>query len=204
MSDYNFDVKGRLPVVPLSLEFKELATPKELIVDYKNGDIFVVTETGDIVNICASTTTMEAFAKYLSENPDIVETLVVTVPDKNKPGGYTTDTIKNVLDYMYSYIDTINSRTFNYAKSDVDGGAALAAKKLVNALTIRTDSGSTTYDGSTPVSVNLNQYYSANGGEVNGDMKLLGNLVLSKDQMYGTELPNSGVEGQLFFLILDD
>lgn len=199
MSDslYNFDTKGRLPVVPLSYEFKDFAKVRELIVDYSAGDVYVKTDNGDIINICASRTTMENFAEYLKENPDIVGLLNIKTPDGN------TDNIENMLNIFYTRIEELNNKSYLYAASDRDGGSATSAEKLNNSLTIKEEESVSTFDGSENISIDLTKYYSKSGGEITGEVILGDTLVLSQNIMYGTELPSKGSEGQLFFLIVD-
>lgn len=194
---YNFNSKGRLPVVPLSYEFRDFAKVRELIVNYTTGDVYVKTDNGDLVNICASTSTMEKFAEYLKTNPDIVGDLTVTTPDG------TQDTIENVLNAFYNNIEALNNKSYLYAGSDTDGGSAKSANRLNNALTIQEESGNTVFDGSSDKSVDLTKYYKNTGGEITGDVTLGDVLILSENIMYGTELPATGSEGQLFFLIVD-
>lgn len=42
---------GRVPVQPLPYELKELADTRELIVNYKNGDMYVVSDDGTLIDI---------------------------------------------------------------------------------------------------------------------------------------------------------
>lgn len=194
---YNFNAKGRLPVVPLSYEFKDFAKVRELIVNYSTGDVYVKTDDGELINICTSKTTMENFAEYLKNNPDIVGELVITTPDGEQ------DTVENTINTFYRYIEELNNKSYLYAGSDTDGGSATSANKLNNSLTIQEDSGVTVFDGSEDKSVDLTKYYKTSGGEISGDVTLGDVLILSQNVMYGTELPANGTEGQLFFLIVD-
>lgn len=194
---YNFNAKGRLPVVPLSYEFKDFAKVRELVVNYSTGDVYVKIDDGSLVNICASTTTMEKFAEYLKSNPDIINEITITTPDGEQ------DTIENTLNMFYTYIEELNNKSYLYAGSDTDGGSATSANRLNNTLTIQEDSGITEFDGSEDKSVDLTKYYKTTGGEISGDVTLGDVLILSQDIMYGTELPAKGTEGQLFFLIVD-
>jgi hypothetical protein len=199
MSDslYNSNSMGRLPVVPLSYEFKDFAKIRELVVNYTTGDVYVKTDSGELVNICASISTMEKFAEYLKTNSDIVSDLTVTTPDGAQ------DTVENVLNTFYSRIEDLNNKSYLYAGSDTDGGSAKSANRLNNSLTIQEDNGNTVFDGSSDKSVDLTEYYKNTGGEITGDVTLGDVLILSKNIMYGTELPATGSEGQLFFLIVD-
>ena len=194
---YNFNSKGRLPVVPLSYEFKDFAKIRELVADYETGDVYIKTDDGTLVNICTSKTTMEKFAEYLQTNPDVVGELIVTTPDGKQ------DTIENTLNMFYTYIENLNNKGYLYAGSDTDGGPAKVANKLTNSLNVHSDSGVVSFDGSKDQNVDLTDYYKNTGGEINGDVELGGNLILSENVMYGTELPAKGEEGQLFFLIVD-
>lgn len=194
---YNFNVKARVPVVPLSYEFKDFAKIRELVVDYTTGDVYVKTDNGELVNICASRSNMEKFAEYLQSNPDIINDLIVTTPDGNQ------DTIENTLNMFYGYIEDLNNKSYLYAGSDTDGGSATSANKLNNTLTIQESGTATVFDGSSSKTVDLTKYYKSTGGEISGDVTLGDVLILSENVMYGYELPASGTEGQLFFLLVD-
>lgn len=199
MSDslYNFEVKARLPVVPLSYDSRDLAKIREFIVDYTTGDAYVKTDSGELINICASKTTMENFAEYLKANPDIIANIIVRTPDG------TEETIEATFAKFYEILDKIDTKSFLYAGSATDGGPATSAERLNHTLTIHEENKSSQYNGSANVSVDLSNYYKKTGGEINGDVTIGELLILTEGQMYGTELPPTGTEGQLFFLIAD-
>lgn len=44
-------ISGRTPIQPLPYELKELATTRELIVNYKNGDMYIVSDDGTLIDI---------------------------------------------------------------------------------------------------------------------------------------------------------
>lgn len=194
---YNFKAKGRLPVVPLSYEFKELVKTREFIVDYSTGDAYVCTDSGELVNIAASDSTMEKFAEYLKNNPDLIGNITVVTPDGEQ------NTLIETFEKIFERIDALNNKSFLYAGSATDGGPATSAERLNHSLTVIEDDGTTTFDGTENVSINLDKYYKNTGGEIYGDVTLLEKLILTENQMYGTELPATGEEGQLFFLIED-
>lgn len=194
---YNFKAKGRLPVVPLSYEFKELVKTREFIVDYSTGDAYVCTDSGELVNIAASDSTMEKFAEYLKNNPDLIGNITVVTPDGEQ------NTLIETFEKIFERLETLNNKSFLYAGSATDGGPATSAEKLNHSLTVIEDDGTTTFDGTENVSINLDKYYKNTGGEIYGDVTLLEKLILTENQMYGTELPATGEEGQLFFLIED-
>lgn len=192
---YDFEKKGRIPVVPLSYEFKELAKIRELIVNYSTGDVYIKTDSGDIVNICASETIMQNFAEYLENNPDILSNITIRTPDGSE------DDIQATLERFYEIIDRIDKKEFKYAGSDSDGGSANSAKRTVNTLQL-IESGSThVFNGSEPVAVDFTKYFKTSGGTISGAVTLEDKLILTEGQMYGTSLPTTGKEGQLFFLI---
>ena len=195
---YNFKNKARIPVVPLSYEYKDFAKIREIVVNYKTGDIYVCIDDGTLVNICASETTMQEFAKYLKDHPDILDDLLVTLPDGSQ------DILKNVLNKFYEMIKQIDDRTFDYAGSEYDGGPANSAEMLEHALTVTTDEESTIFNGTEDVSVDLTKYYHISGGPVTGPVELKNKLILTENEMFGPTLPATGEEGQLFFLMKSD
>lgn len=197
-NSYNFESKGRLPVVPLSYEFKDLAKAREFIVDYSTGDAYVCTDNGDIINICASKNTMEKFAEYLKRNPDIVANIIVKTTDGEEA------TLRETFDRFYEILNKLNNKSFLYAGSSTDGGAATSAEKLNHSLTVLEDDNSSEFNGSADIDIDLTKYYKNTGGEITGTVILMDSLIFTENQMYGTELPSTGTEGQLFFLISND
>ena len=196
MSDslYNFETKGRLPVVPLSYEFVDLAKIRELIVNYSNGDVYVKTDSGDIVNIAASENIMKKFAEYLKNNPDIIANITVVTDNGSA-------TIKDTFSEFYRILEKLDNKSFLYAGSATDGGPATEAERLLHSLRIIEDDITTEYNGSEDVEVHMDKYYRRTGGEITGSVTLKDRLVLGSEYSYGTELPENGSEGQLFFLI---
>lgn len=195
MSDlYNFETKGRLPVVPLSYDHKDLAVAKEFIINYKTGSAYVCKENGEIINICTSEETMRIFAEYLQDNPNILANVTVVTNDG-------TFTITETLNKIYDFINEINGKSYKYAGSETDGGPAKVANKVAGTLTISGSGINQTFDGSANKTVDLSTLFSKSGGEITGDVTLKKKLIVTRDQMYGTSLPTDGVEGQIFFLI---
>lgn len=194
---YNFEAKGRIPVSPLSYDFKDLSKPREIIVDYINGDVYVHTDNGDIVNICASNNTMKIFAEYLKANPDTITSIIIKTPDGKE------DTVEATFERFYEILEEINNKTYLYAGSHSDGGSAISADKLIHSLSIIEDDASYKFDGSSDIKIDLTKYYKSTGGPITGDITLRDKLYLTENYMYGTELPATGKEGQLFFLIVD-
>lgn len=192
---YNFKAKGRIPVVPLSYEFKDLVKSREFIVDYSTGDAYVCTDSGELVNIAASESTMKKFADYLKENPDLIGSITVVMPDGEQ------NTLITTFEKIFEQLEALNNKSFLYAGSSTDGGSATSAERLNHTLTIIEDDSTSEFDGSENVDIDLTKYYKNTGGEIYGDVTLLDKLIITKDEMFGTELPAAGEEGQLFFLI---
>lgn len=66
----NFDIKSRVPVRALSYENKDMAVPKELVIDYDAGIIYVTDKDGNVINVSTNQKTIDAIINYISQNPD--------------------------------------------------------------------------------------------------------------------------------------
>lgn len=52
-SKHSYTAGSRIPVRPLSIDNKNLALPKELIIDYENSKIYICNMDGEIIDITA-------------------------------------------------------------------------------------------------------------------------------------------------------
>ena len=192
--NYNFRDKARLPVIPLSYEHKYLAVPKEFILNYKTGSAYVCLEDGNVINICTSEETMKIFSEYLKNNPDILADAIIITNDGNF-------TLTETLEKIYQFIDEVNGKTYKYAGSESDGGPANVANKVAGVLTVSGSGLDTTFDGSTNTTLDLSVLFSKFGGQITGDVTLDKKLIITRNEMFGPELPENGTEGQVFFLL---
>lgn len=191
---YNFRDKARLPVIPLSYEYKSLAVPKEFILNYKTGSAYVCLEDGSIINICTSEETMKVFSEYLKENSDILTNAIIVTNDGNF-------TITETLNKIYQFIDEVNGKTYKYAGSESDGGPANVANKVSGVLSVTGSGIEQEFDGSSNTTIDLSALFSKYGGIITGDVTLDQKLIITRNEMFGPELPETGVEGQIFFLL---
>lgn len=191
---YKFRDKARLPVIPLSYEHKALAVPKEFILNYKTGSAYVCLEDGSVINICTSKETMEVFSEYLKANPDILADAIIVTNDGNL-------TVTETLEKIYEFINEVNSKSYKYAGSESDGGPANVANKVSGILTVSGSGLNASFDGSTNTTLDLSSLFSKFGGEITGDVTLDKKLIVTRNEMFGPKLPETGVEGQVFFLL---
>lgn len=191
---YKLRDKARLPVIPLSYEYKALAVPKEFILNYKTGSAYICLEDGSVINICISEETMKVFSEYLKSNPDILADAIIVTND----GNYT---VTETLAKIYEFIDEVNGKTYKYAGSESDGGPANVANKVSGTLSVTGSGIKETFDGSENKTLDLTQLFSIYGGTINGDVTLDKKLLITRNEMFGPELPETGVEGQIFFLL---
>ena len=77
-SSKQFDATNRIPSRPLSYEYRDLAQPKELLVDYNSGIIYVVTATKEFINIT------DAIKDQISMDADSVRDVEIDLPDGSK------------------------------------------------------------------------------------------------------------------------
>ena len=191
---YKLRDKARLPVIPLSYEYKNLAVPKEFILNYKTGSAYICLEDGSVINICTSEETMNVFSEYLKNNPDILADAIIVTND----GNYT---VTETLDKIYQFIDEVNGKSYKYAGSESDGGPANVANKVSGTLSVTGSGISMEFDGSTNKTLDLTQLFSIYGGKINGNVTLDKKLIITRNEMFGSELPETGTEGQIFFLL---
>lgn len=71
----SFSAKGRIPCRPLSYENASLALPKEIVVDYENGVIYICQEDGTLIDIG------QAIKEAIMEDPDFAQDISVELPD---------------------------------------------------------------------------------------------------------------------------
>lgn len=184
MSDtYNFDDKARLPVRPLSYENKDLAHIHEVVIDYNKGVIYVKLSDGRLINTATSMDTINAIIDYLKDHPEIIAGMVIKDLDGNDIS--IQDAFLKIFDILSKPIPE--------------------AEKLVNSLTIKIDENSNLkFDGSKPTNIDLSVYFNKNtGGTIYGDTIFNKKIIISSES-YGPKLPETGVEGQIFFKILTD
>lgn len=75
----------RIPTRPLSYSKKHLATPKELLVDWNNGELWICNEKGEFVNITASEQeVIEETIRLIKSDPTILSAISVDLPDDTK------------------------------------------------------------------------------------------------------------------------
>ena len=77
-SSKQFNATNRVPSRPLSYEYRDLAQPKELLVDYNRGIIYVVTATKEFINIT------DAIKDQISMDADSVRDVEIDLPDGSK------------------------------------------------------------------------------------------------------------------------
>lgn len=122
MPDYNFTATARIPTRPLSYENKDLAEAKELIVNYKTGQVFVCTEDKTIVDITSSVTTVvEEVIKEIQKDPSSIESAVKDT-EITLPSGTTVTIEAGLLDALAKLEEL--QKSLGYTK-DSDGNITL-------------------------------------------------------------------------------
>lgn len=110
MADSNkqFTAENRIPSRPLSYEFRDLAQPKELLVDYDKGLIYVVTAQKTFINIT------DAIKEQISMDADSVRAVEIELDDG------TTVTLESGMIQALSEIDSLKTTTseLSTAKDD--------------------------------------------------------------------------------------
>lgn len=110
MADSNkqFTAENRIPSRPLSYELRDLAQPKELLVDYDKGLIYVVTAQKTFINIT------DAIKEQISMDADSVRAVEIELNDG------TTVTLESGMIQALSEIDSLKTTTseLSTAKDD--------------------------------------------------------------------------------------
>lgn len=80
------DNTARVPVRPLTYENKDLANPKEIVVDYTTGEIYICDKNKNLVNVTADVAKVtEQVIEKINENPEaFVDTVEIELPDGDK------------------------------------------------------------------------------------------------------------------------
>lgn len=190
-----FKDTDRSPIIPLSFENKDLSRIKEFIIDYINNSAYIKTENGSYVNVLTSENTLNEVGEFIKSNPDMLLNAKIITSEGEK-------TIQESFSEIYATLIELSTKTFKYAGSDTNGGAAFSAERLNSFLTIKNTDGTTTvYNGEANQTATISNIYSRSGGPISGDVSLKRRLILTEDVMYGTKLPDTGVDGQLFILL---
>lgn len=78
MANYSLTATARVPSRPLSIENKNAAVNKELIVDYVNHNIYIKDEKGNIVDITSNV--IEKVIENIKENPTNITDITIELP----------------------------------------------------------------------------------------------------------------------------
>lgn len=200
-----FSETKRLPILPLEMENKELAKNCEFLIDYTTNIIYVKNIDGEFIDLIHSEATWEDIEVYLKSIPNTLTSILIQTPD----GEWKT--IQETFAYVYATVLELSKKEYRYAGSETVGGPAYNAKRLNSFLNIITpNSDNIIYNGSEDTNIEIKDVYTRSGGNIQGDVDLIGKLILSMstsdhpEGSYGTVLPETGTEGQLFILIETD
>ena len=110
---------ARIPCRPLSVENKDLASPKELLVDYKNGSIMICKEDGSFVDITQITSSIKFEIEgqiydlntIIIQNSEDITANKKSIDDINSALGYTKDSSGNVSFSLLNKVVTVDPST---------------------------------------------------------------------------------------------
>lgn len=102
-----FLATARIPCKPLSYENKDLASPKELLVDYSTGNVWVCKTDGTFIDISSSV--KETIIEHIKEDPEFAQNITIEINGDT----YELSTIianqatniQQILDALGYYID---------------------------------------------------------------------------------------------------
>ena len=201
MDAQSSNIKGRQPIIPLSLENADLARSKEFIFDFINNIAYIKLVDGTLFNVTESESSLNYVKQYLIDNPDIILNVVI------KSEASDNKTFQESIDYIYDLLDKLEKREFNYAGSKTDGGPANKANKVNHSITLVSDSGSIEFNGEKSKSLDIGTatgLFKNTGGYINGPFIPKNKFLLANGFSYGKTLPTTGVEGQLFILLKEE
>lgn len=75
-----FIATARIPNRPLSYENVDMAVPKEIIIDYKTGEVYVKKEDGEVVAVTSSI--IESLKEIFEKDPSIGDNITITIGDE--------------------------------------------------------------------------------------------------------------------------
>lgn len=131
MADSNkqFNATGRIPSRPLSYEYRDLAQPKELLVDYNSGIIYVVTATKEFINIT------DAIKGEISVDTSSIRNVEITLEDGSKV------TVESGIIQALSDIGVLQTSVSDLSKTVTDNKEALDNKdtELANSISSLSD-----------------------------------------------------------------
>lgn len=95
-----FNPTFRLPTRPLSYDNKDIAQPKEIVVDYTTGHLYVSDVNGNLLDTSLNINDIE---QIIRDNPDAVTEAIITLEDGN------TITVKEAILGILSSISSMTS-----------------------------------------------------------------------------------------------
>lgn len=107
-SSKQFNAENRIPSRPLSYEYRDLAQPKELLVDYNRGLIYVVTAQKTFINIT------DAIKEEISMDADSVRAVEIELGDG------TTVTVEAGMIRALAEIESLKTSTSDLSKNVTD------------------------------------------------------------------------------------
>lgn len=121
-TEYKFTATSRIPSRPLSYENKSLAKPKEVVIDYTNGLIYICDINGNLIDVTKELlkeVDRVVHDSLVSEDfNQTVKNITITLPDGNQV------TIENAIINAFSKIDEINDtiiNNYNSLTNKIDG-----------------------------------------------------------------------------------
>ncbi len=109
--NYRFTASSRIPCRPLSYTNKELAKPKELVIDYTNSALYVCNLNGELVDI--TNEFLKEVNKIIQDNltnegfKENVKNVIITLPDN------TEVTIENAFISTYNKLKAMHETITN-------------------------------------------------------------------------------------------
>lgn len=114
-SNYTYSATSRIPIRPLSIENKDLALPRELLMDYTNAKIYICDISGTIVDITTKmlNQTNEMIKENLKSNE--TESTIKNVDIELDDG--TIVTIENGIVQLFNQIRSTNENFNTFSQS---------------------------------------------------------------------------------------
>lgn len=114
-SGYTYSASSRIPVRPLSYENKNLALPKELLMDYTNAKIYICDISGNIIDI--TTKMLDQTNEMIKENLKSAETEAVVRDIDITLSDGSIVTIESGIVELFRRISSTNENLKNFQDS---------------------------------------------------------------------------------------
>jgi len=137
-SGYTYSATSRIPIRPLSIDNKDLALPRELLMDYANANIYICDLTGKIINITQKmidqTDKMIEDNLKSSDTKDVIRNVTIDLEDGSKVTiEYGIVQLFNQIATTNQNLNTMSNEIYEYIEKEVESTIPTAAENTPKA-----------------------------------------------------------------------